>query len=260
MFVVEEFTGHLQRDLWYSNVCLVCVTHLSQLLVLINFSETILLWPVIHLVVSHFFTATRNTTEWVGEKRTKNKRTIWLWVNSKCQKGSFVTLQSRASVDYRRRVFFAKFRQSYKECQLILSVFLTAPGLYLTSTGLFCYPLSTTPLRLPSPTDLSEILFQLPSSPTSGLVRDLESKPIVQFCAKTDKWIVCSADHPHSVTYEIIVLLFFFFSGVNQGIQAFELTSRCNEKGKFCIHTRWKWLWKNLMPPPNAERFFKKES
>ena len=38
------------------------------------------------------------------------------------------------------------------------------------------------------------------SYPTSGLVRDLESKPFVWFRAKTDKGIVCLADHLHSVT------------------------------------------------------------
>ena len=38
------------------------------------------------------------------------------------------------------------------------------------------------------------------SSPTSGLVGDLDFKPFVWFRAKTDKGIVCLADHPHSVT------------------------------------------------------------
>ena len=35
--------------------------------------------------------------------------------------------------------------------------------------------------------------------------RDLESKPFVWFRAKTDKGIVCLADHLHSVTYEGIL-------------------------------------------------------
>ena len=29
-----------------------------------------------------------------GRKGTKNKRTIWAWINSKCKKGEFVTLHS----------------------------------------------------------------------------------------------------------------------------------------------------------------------
>ena len=49
----------------------------------------------------------RNTTERVGKR--KNKRTIWV----KHKKGSFVTpCIPCASVDYRRRVFFAKLLQA----------------------------------------------------------------------------------------------------------------------------------------------------
>ena len=41
--------------------------------------------------ITHFFMATRNTTEGVGEKE---QRTMWAWVNSKCKKGGSVTLHS----------------------------------------------------------------------------------------------------------------------------------------------------------------------
>ena len=140
----------------------------------INFFETILSWPVIHLVVHwgiwYFFTATRNTTKGVGGKQqrtneqyglgsTQSARRVVLWHCIPC-----------AFVDYRGRVFAQNFYKllgmpthlwpvfphcwplSTQDCELILSVFLTAPGLYLMPTGLFCCPLSTTPLRLPLPT------------------------------------------------------------------------------------------------------------
>ena len=136
-----------------------------------------------------------------GRKRTKNKRTIWAWVNSK--KGSFVTLHSLCICRLTLACICAKLLQATRNANSSLTVFLTASGLYLTPTALFCCPLSTAPLRLPSPTHLSGFLFQLLSSPTSGLVGDLEPKPFVWFRAKTDKGIVCLADHPHSVTIAV---------------------------------------------------------
>ena len=63
-------------------------------------------------------------------------------------------------------------------------------------------PFSTASLHLSSSTALSGFLYKLPlsgflcqllSSPTSGVIRDLESKPFVWFRAKTDKGIVCLA-------------------------------------------------------------------
>ena len=64
-------------------------------------------------------------------------------------------------------------------------------------------------------------LRQLPSSQSLCLTlwlafpsyfrsrRDLESKPFVWFCAKTDKGIVCLADYLHSVTLKITVICEF---------------------------------------------------
>ena len=81
--------------------------------VLINFSETIMSCPVIHRVVrwgiSHFFKATRNTTEGVGEKEqrtneqyglgsTQSARRVVLWHCIPC-----------VFVDYRGRVFARNF-------------------------------------------------------------------------------------------------------------------------------------------------------
>ena len=55
---------------------------ISVIIVLINFFETILSWPVIHLVVrwgiSHFFMATRNTTEGVREKKKRQTNNMGL--------------------------------------------------------------------------------------------------------------------------------------------------------------------------------------
>ena len=55
-------------------------------------------WPVNHLVVSigafHISLWPQKYSRGSGRKRTKNKRTIWAWVNSMCKKGKFVTLHS----------------------------------------------------------------------------------------------------------------------------------------------------------------------
>ena len=116
-----------------------------------------------------------------GRKRTKNKRTIWAWVNSKCKKGKFVTLHSLCIC---RLSLTCSFREistrvlgmpthldwlphcwplSTQDCELILSVFLTSPGLYLTrlvSSAVRCQlPLSITLRQLPS----LGSFFQLPS-------------------------------------------------------------------------------------------------
>ena len=85
-------------------------------------------------------------------------------------------------------------------------------------TGFFCCPFSTASLRqLPSLGSFTNSPRQSPgfsrtclSSPTSGLVGDLESKPFVWFRAKTDKGVVCLVDHPHSVTYFIAYNTHFF--------------------------------------------------
>ena len=66
-----------------------------------------------------------------------------------------------------------------------------------------CCPVSTGHSRHPSPTPSSQSLcltlwLAFPSYFRSR--RDLESKPFVWFRAKTDKGIVCLADHLHSVT------------------------------------------------------------
>ena len=196
-------------DLWH---------YASRPHVVINFFETILSWPVIHLVVrwgiSHFFTATRIQPR-SGGKRTKNKRTIWAWVDSKCKKGHFLTLHSLCICILSRACISSKLQHATRNANLSLTVFLTAPGLYLTPTALFCCPLSTALcVSLRQLTSLGSFSNSLSgfsrtclSSPTSGLVRDLKSKPVVWFRAKTDKGVVCLVDHPHSVANLLILLV-----------------------------------------------------
>ena len=179
--------------------------------VLINFFETILSWPVIHLVVrwgiSHFFTATRNRTEGVGEKdkrtneqyglgSTQSARRVVLWHCIPC-----------AFVDYRGRVFARNF---YKLLGMPTHLWPSS-SLSLDSTSHRLHS-SAVRYRLPLCVSfrqlLSGFLYQLalwllsdlPFLPSSGLVGDLEFNPFVWFRAKTDKRIVCFADHPYSVT------------------------------------------------------------
>ena len=60
--------------------------------------------------IAHFFIATRNTIKGVGGKRTNEQNT---WVNSRCKRGSYVTLHSlvhmytNASVDFLRNFYKA---------------------------------------------------------------------------------------------------------------------------------------------------------
>ena len=54
-----------------------------------------------------------------GRNRTKNKRTIWAWVHSKCKKGKFVTLHSLCICRLSLTCSFCETSTSYKECQLI---------------------------------------------------------------------------------------------------------------------------------------------
>ena len=153
-----------------------------------------------------------------GRKRTKNKRTIWTRVNSKCKKGGFVTLHSLCICILTLACICAKLLQATRNASSSLTVFLTADrcrlrnanssclssslsldsiSCRLVSSAVRCWlPLCVSLRQLP----LWLLFCQLLSSPTSGLVGDLESKPFFWFRTKTDKGIVCLADHLHSVT------------------------------------------------------------
>ena len=136
------------------------------------------------------------------EWKKKNKRTIWACVNSKCK-----TSTSHNECQLISDRLPNCWPMSTQDCKLILSVFLTVPGLYLTwlvSSAVRCrLPLSVILLQLPSLGSFSNCLLcrslaHCPGfsriclfSPTSGLVGDLDSKPFIWFRTKTDKRIVC---------------------------------------------------------------------
>ena len=156
--------------------------------------------------ISHFFTATRNTIEGVGEKEQTN--TIDL-VSSKCKKGSFVTLHSlcicRLTLACILRKISTKLLGMPTHLWLSSSLLLNSSPHRLLSSAVRCQlPLCVSLRQLTSlgsfTNSLSGFSQTCLSSPTSGLVGDLESKPFVWFCAKIDKGIVCLVDHPHSVT------------------------------------------------------------
>ena len=174
--------------------------------VLINFFETILSWPVNHLVVSagvshiSLWSQEIQPREW--EK--KNKRTIWAWVNSKCKKGGSVTLHSLCIC---RLSLTCSFREISTRLigmpthlwpsSSLLTVVDSGLRTHLFClphcpwTGLFSCPLSTAPLRHPSPTAYSGFLFPTAltgvSLPTSSLVEDLELRPLFGFAPKQTK-------------------------------------------------------------------------
>ena len=140
--------------------------------------------------------------EW--EKRTKNKRTIWAWVNASARRLSFDTLHSLCIC----RLALAWISSEISTKLLGMPTHLdwsslTAAGLYLMPTGLFCCPVSTA--NCPSPVDNCFLWvsssnawlafpYQLPVTSKS------RAQALVWFRAKTDKAIVYLADHPHSVT------------------------------------------------------------
>ena len=108
--------------------------------------------------------------------------------------------------------FFSEISTSHEEYWLILtglpSLLLDSISLRLVSAAvrcrlpiaLLCLPSPTASLWVPSSNLSSRLSRTCLSYPTSGLVRDLESKPFVWFCTKTDKGIVCLAHSLHSVT------------------------------------------------------------
>ena len=119
----------------------------------INFFQTILSWPVIHLVVpigvSHIYLWQQEIQPMEWEK--KNKRTIRASVNSKYKKVGSVTLHSLCIC----RLTLACISSEISTKLLGMSTHSYWPSL----TAFFCWSLSTDPLYLPSPTASSEFLF-----------------------------------------------------------------------------------------------------
>ena len=175
-----------------------CDTPLSGQPWLINFFKLILFMASdsssgFHRGISHFFTATKNTTKRV-EGRTNEQ--YGLGSVPSARKGVLWRFCAafRAFVDYRGRVFCAK----------LLQKLLGMPTHFWQSsrTATFCWtsvpwtPLSAASLRLPSSTHL--LSFLGPSSPRPLLVsrKISSSSPLFWFCAKSDKEIFCLAHTP----------------------------------------------------------------
>ena len=146
----------------------------------------------------------KRTNEQHGLRSAPSARRVVLW-------NFFVQLFVHL-VDYRWECIFREISTKLLEMPTHLgwsslnasfSWPLSTEDCWLILTGPFCCPFSTASPRLPSPTPLSGILFQLPSlsSPISGLLGNLESKTFVWFRAKKAKGIICPADHTHSVTH-----------------------------------------------------------
>ena len=147
---------------------------------------------------AHFFTATSNTIEGTGGKRTKRT----LGVNSSVEGELCNTLcMCRLTLVW----ILAKLPQSNWNADSswldLLSLSLDPISCRLAS--LLRCPVSTALVRRPSPTP-SRAPFQtnslLASPSTSGHGEISSPKPFVWFRAKTDKGIVCLVGHLHSVT------------------------------------------------------------
>ena len=93
---------------------------------------------------------------------------------------------------------------THEECWLILTglplLLLDSLSCQLVSllSGIDCHP-------SPTPSFSPFVQFLLRSLTHFRSRQDLESKPFVWFRAKTDKVIVCLADHLHSVTKSVLV-------------------------------------------------------
>ena len=147
------------------------------------------------------------------EGKNKEQTNNTAGVSSKCKKRSYVTLHFLCVCWLTLTCSFCEISTSYEECWLILtgfpSLMLDPISRRLVSSAVRCRPFSQSLV--------ANCLLWVPLS-NSLLVftsyfrsrRDLESKPFVWFRAKTDKGIVCLADHLHSVT----LLLSMFSVGV----------------------------------------------
>ena len=131
-------------------------------------------WPVNHLVVpigvSHISLWLQEIQSREWEKRTKNKRTIWAWVNSSARRSSCDTLHFWCSC----RLTLACI---YSEISTKLSGMpihpdrpsLTASEPYLMPTGLFCCLVSTPTALLPRPSPTASCGFLLPTGRLASL-------------------------------------------------------------------------------------------
>ena len=177
--------------------------------------------------------ATRNTIKGVGEKEQTN---IMAWVSSKCKKRSYVTLHSLCIC----RLMLAWISNKISTKLLGMPTHfdwssLIAVGLYLmrlVSQMALC-----SRHRCQLPTAISEFLLPTPwlAFPCLLLVASRSrAQAFVWFHAKTDKEIVCLADHLHSVTEkryhdsrEIVKL-------INSDPAVLDALVTCNESWIYC--------------------------
>ena len=154
--------------------------------------------------IAHFFTAQEiQSREW--EKRTKNKRTIWAWVNSSARRLSCDTVHTLCICRLTLAWISSEISTKLQGMPTHLDwSSLTAAGLYLMPTDLFCCPVSTP--NCPSPSPVAICLLWVPSSNCSlafpcllPVASRSRAQAFVWFRAKTDKGIVSLADHPRSV-------------------------------------------------------------
>ena len=176
-----------------------------------NFFKPFQFWPVNHLVVpiglSHMSLQHKKYKRGSGRKKTKNKRTIRAWVNSSASR---VILWHCI-----RRLTLACISSEISTKPLGMPTHpdwpsLTASRPYLMSTDLFCCPVSTAPLRRPSPTASSGFLFPTlqPAFPCLLPVTSRSrAQAFVWFRTKTNKKIVCLAHPLRSVT--LLTILYF---------------------------------------------------
>ena len=154
-------------------------------------------WPVNHLVVpigvSHISSWLQEIQSREWEKRTKNERTIWFWVNSSARRLSCDTLHSLCIC----RLTLACISNEISTKLLGMPIHpdwpsLTAAGPYLMPTGLFCCPVSTGHCPSASPFANSSSGFLLPTPDSRSLAyfrsrRDLELRPLFGFMPKQTK-------------------------------------------------------------------------
>ena len=153
--------------------------------------------------IAYFFTLQEYNR---GSGRKENKRTKRLGL-TQVQKESYVTLcMCRLTLVWT----LAKLPQSYWNADSSWLYLLSLVWTPSHADSSLCCPVSTASVRRPSPTANFELpfptLFSRPLT-TSRHVEIAGPKPFVWFRAKTDKGIVCLADHLRSVTKALSLIL-----------------------------------------------------
>ena len=138
----------------------------------------------------------------LGEQEKKEQTNKHAWVNSSAEGElcNIVHVQTNASVNS------SETSTKLLECRLdLLSLVWTLSHADSPlCSGVRCrLPLSVVPPRLPTSQSFCLPLW-LASLTTSGHVEIAGPKPFVWFRAKTDKGIVCLADHQHSVIFFVV--------------------------------------------------------